>query len=353
MVGSPNAVATGSVPNSMVITSLNNTVNGPLQFGTVSTIRATIATDGNVGIGTNSPTFNLHVSGADKAMRIQSSNDEADISFIGSQNREWVIGTYDDSDLGNIFHIFNPNTGTFPLKIQNSTGRMEINKNNAGIDTYLNSGDYVSTYGAVVMGQAYANPVFYNNAKVQMFGFDQFVLNVENALGNVQYAGRFEGKLHVQGTLSKSSGSFKIDHPLDPANKFLYHSFVESPDMMNIYNGNVVLDGSGEARVNLPDYFEALNMEFRYQLTAIGASCPGLYISDEVDGNSFKIAGGSPGAKVSWQVTGIRQDAFAKEYPIEVVVEKNEDERGKYLHPEVFGMDRSMRITPGKNMAAE
>ena len=42
--------------------------------------------------------------------------------------------------------------------------------------------------------------------------------------------------------LSKSIGTFKIDHPLDPANKYLSHSFVELPDMMNIYNGNVMTD---------------------------------------------------------------------------------------------------------------
>ncbi|MGH9844628.1 MAG: hypothetical protein ACREEM_38400 [Blastocatellia bacterium] len=70
------------------------------------------------------------------------------------------------------------------------------------------------------------------------------------------------------GTLSKGGGSFKIDHPLDPENKYLYHSFVESPDMMNIYNGVVTLDETGQAEVELPDYFSALNRDFRYQFTA-------------------------------------------------------------------------------------
>ena len=40
---------------------------------------------------------------------------------------------------------------------------------------------------------------------------------------------------------------FVIDHPLDPANKYLYHASVESPDVMNIYNGNVVTDANGRA----------------------------------------------------------------------------------------------------------
>ena len=39
---------------------------------------------------------------------------------------------------------------------------------------------------------------------------------------------------------------------------------------MNIYNGNITTNETGEATVTLPDYFEALNIEFRYQLTVIG-----------------------------------------------------------------------------------
>jgi hypothetical protein len=147
------------------------------------------------------------------------------------------------------------------------------------------------------------------------------------------WAGFFQGRVHVGGTLSKAAGSFRIDHPLDPANKILSHSFVESPDMMNVYNGNVKLDARGEATVKLPDYFEALNRDFRYQLTAIGAPSPNLYISQEVAGNTFRIAGGSPNGKVSWNVTGIRQDEYAKAFPILVEEEKTGAERGTYINP--------------------
>ena len=86
---------------------------------------------------------------------------------------------------------------------------------------------------------------------------------------NISGATTIGGSLSVTGALSKGSGTFKIDHPLDPTNKFLYHSFVESPDMKNIYDGVVVLDGSGEATIELPSYFEALNKDFRYQLTCV------------------------------------------------------------------------------------
>lgn len=158
------------------------------------------------------------------------------------------------------------------------------------------------------------------------------------------YAGYFWGKVHVLTTLSKGAGSFKIDHPVDPANKYLYHSFVESPDMMNIYNGNVTLNANGEAIVKMPDWFNALNKDFRYQLTAIGGPGPNLYIADEISGNRFRIAGGSPGMKVSWQVTGIRNDAFAKAHRIPVEEEKSAKQRGRYLHPKEHGLAESMGI---------
>jgi hypothetical protein len=143
------------------------------------------------------------------------------------------------------------------------------------------------------------------------------------------------GDVTFSGNISKGGGSFKIDHPLDPANKFLFHSFVESPDMMNVYNGNARLDGNGQAIVELPDYFEALNQDFRYQLTAIGAPGPNLYIAREIEGNRFVIAGGQPGASVSWQITGIRHDPWAEQHRIQVEVDKG-PERGYYQHPQVY-----------------
>ena len=156
-------------------------------------------------------------------------------------------------------------------------------------------------------------------------------------------AGRFDGNVTVNGTLSKTGGSFKIDHPLDPKNKYLYHSFVESPDMMNIYNGNATLDANGEAVVELPKWFEALNRDFRYQLTAVGAPGPSLHVAEEVQNNRFKIAGGQSGMKVSWQVTGIRKDAWAEKHRIPVEEWKPLEERGLYLHPEAFGQPKERR----------
>ncbi len=162
--------------------------------------------------------------------------------------------------------------------------------------------------------------------------------------GVLNYAGYFDGDVSVTGTLSKGAGSFKIDHPLDPANKYLYHSFVESPDMMNVYNGIVNLDANGEATVILPDYFGALNKDFRYQLTAIGAPGPNLYIAETINGNSFRISGGASQMEVSWQVTGVRKDAYAEANRIQVEVDKLAEDRGLYVYPEAIGLDETKAV---------
>ena len=148
-------------------------------------------------------------------------------------------------------------------------------------------------------------------------------------------AGEFIGNVEVEGTLSKDSGSFKIDHPLDPANKYLYHSFVESPDMMNIYNGNVTTSAAGEAVVTLPEWFETLNRDFRYQLTVLGQFAQAI-VSSKVANHQFSIKTDKPDVEVSWQVTGIRQDAWANAHRIPVEEMKSEKERGFYRHPELY-----------------
>jgi len=213
------------------------------------------------------------------------------------------------------------------------TGIYGIGYKVAGVHGY----SYYANYGVVGEANSDSNGIGVGGAG------DNGGIGVYAEATNGGYAGDFAGQvvifgdLDVHGNVSKTGGSFKIDHPLDPANKYLYHSFVESPDMMNIYNGNAMLDAKGEAIVKLPDWFESLNRDFRYVLTAIGAPGPNLYIAEKVRNNSFRIAGGQPGMEVSWQVTGIRQDAWANAHRIPVEVVKPEGEQGTYLHPELFG----------------
>lgn len=150
------------------------------------------------------------------------------------------------------------------------------------------------------------------------------------------FAGKFLGDVDVQGTLTKSAGTFKIDHPLDPSRKYLTHAFVEAAEMKNLYDGIAVLDDEGAAMVELPCWFEALNASFRYQLTCIGDYAP-VYIAQKIQNNCFKIAGGKPGMEVSWLVTGIRHDPYALAHAFTVEEEKSEQERGYYRHPELYG----------------
>ena len=149
------------------------------------------------------------------------------------------------------------------------------------------------------------------------------------------FAGSFVGNVDVQGKLTKTMGTFKIDHPLDPENKYLYHSFVESPDMMNLYNGTIITDVNGEAVVEMPDYFDALNKDFRYQLTVIGTFAQAI-VAAKMKNNRFVIKTNAPNVEVSWMVTGVRQDAYANKNRVQVEENKPEKERGFYLHPEVF-----------------
>jgi hypothetical protein len=152
------------------------------------------------------------------------------------------------------------------------------------------------------------------------------------------YAGYFYGNVNVTGFLSKGGGSFKIDHPLDPRNRFLYHSFVESPDMKNIYDGVITTDERGYAVVHLPEWFEALNKDYRYQLTIIDEADSSDFVQAKVvkgiQGNSFTLRTSAPVVTVSWQVTGIRKDAWAEANRIQVEVEKPAAEKGTCIYPE-------------------
>jgi hypothetical protein len=202
--------------------------------------------------------------------------------------------------------------------------------------TYGVYGESASSDGRGVRGYASAS----SGANYGVYG---------NSNSPSGYAGYFSGRVHVTGILSKGGGAFKIDHPLDSANQYLYHSFVESPDMKNIYDGVAVLDAQGEAEVQMPAWFEALNRDFRYQLTAVGAAMPTLYVAQEVQGNAFRIAGGAPGMKVSWQVTGIRQDAWANAHRIPVEEAKPAGERGLYLHPVELGQRAELGLDYQRN----
>jgi trimeric autotransporter adhesin len=162
------------------------------------------------------------------------------------------------------------------------------------------------------------------------------------------YAGEFTGDVLVSGTINGNVAGVRIDHPLDPANKYLSQTSIQSSEMLSLYSGNATLDAKGEAEVRLPEWFGAVNGDFRYQLTSIGAPGPNLYIAQEVSGGRFRVAGGQPGAKISWQISAVRQDAYAKAHPLVVEQSKTKREQGHYLNPELYGAAADQSIAAAR-----
>jgi hypothetical protein len=205
-----------------------------------------------------------------------------------------------------------------------------------------------STSGATnygVYGTTYSQG---STVSAGVYGIDSYSGNsgalgqyyVIGVAGQKSFGGFFTGDVYVGGMATNAATSTIIDHPLDPANKYLTHSSVESSDMKNIYDGVIVLNASGEATVALPNWFESVNKDFRYQLTCIGGYAP-VYVSQEVSGNQFVISGGKAGMKISWQVTGIRKDAWAESHRLSTEIVKPSTERGTYLHPKELGQPES------------
>jgi hypothetical protein len=245
-----------------------------------------IATGGSVGIGTGSPLATLEVDsrGTDAGR------------FIGAASTSGSPGygvvAYGGDDNSNIFAAHGGLGGFF------NGGNSTNNQGFTGEGIWAGPG----TSGGVVTG----------------------------------YAGYFNGDVNVVGQITAGVKDFKIDHPLDPANKYLYHSSVESSEMMNIYTGNITTDSQGDAAIQLPEWFETLNGDFRYQLTVIGQFAQAI-VASKIANNEFHIKTDKSNVEVSWQVTGVRQDAYAKAHPLQVEVGKSERERGFYIHPELYG----------------
>src|SRR5919107_3105277 len=297
-------------------------------------------------------------------------------------------GVSGKSSSGNGVYGLSQSTGGYGVVGENksSVGYGVYGKSNGGIGVY-GEGDFANgvygksnggngVYGVSSSGYGVYGVSQTGTAVVGISDDHYGVVGVSSNLAGLygksvnDYAAILNGKVKITGNLEKGGGSFKIDHPLDPANKYLCHSFVESPDMKNVYDGVVVLDRKGEAEIEFPDWFGIINKDFRYQLTAIGAPGPNLYVAEEIsdmatttntkyssskrsssnnknknkNNSRFKIAGGASGMKVSWQVTGIRKDSWANANRIEVEEDKPAKERSYYLHPDVYDQPKEKGI---------
>ena len=285
-----------------------------LDFYTNYTPRMSVLQSGQVGIGTQNPTAQLAVvSSSDSyaAMYVQSADAGSGSGQSGSDGED-VYASSGDPTSGSSFG------GT-------------------GVAAYGGGGGNGGT-GGIFQG---------GNGTIGGFG----VVGISGSTtggGFDQEAGYFIGDVFATGQIGSGDSVIKIDHPLEPANKFLSHSAVVSADMKTMYDGTVTTDASGQAVVELPEWFEALNRDFRYQLTVIGQFAQAI-VATKIANHQFAIRTDKPNVEVSWQVTGIRQDAWANAHRTAVELEKPDREKGFYLHPELFGATREQGIAWAQN----
>jgi hypothetical protein len=285
-----------------------NFENAKLRFGTSNTERLTINGTGEVGINNTTPNARLHIKGyTTNPVVISGTTYPATTLVVESNNAPTTT-----SIVRNVVSAANGSTSENQAFFARPSGTG--GSTNIGYFVTANSSTTGTNYGVY----SYATS------------------------GSNNYAGYFLGTLYAT-TGTFGTKPFMIDHPLDPENKYLRHSSIESPDMMNIYNGNITTDANGYATVTMPNYFEALNEDFKYQLTVIGTFAQAI-IKEELQQNKFVIQTNQPHVKVSWQVSGIRHDAVAKKFPIIVEEEKLAKDKGKYMEPAAFNQPEEKGI---------
>ncbi len=316
--------------------------------GTAASTAAAARTNLGLAIGTNVEAWNTNLD------NLAGGSLTGSLVGSGINASNITTGTLNGSLVGSGINATNLTTGTLAGSLVGSgingsnvtTGTISGSRIGAGIDgSNITSGTIggstsINTSGNITVSLTSGNAgYFFSNNNYGVY-----------ASSNLTDAGHFVGSVTITNGLFVTGGtkSFKIDHPLDPANKYLVHAAIESDEVMNLYNGIVVLDKNGEAIVTLPNWFQALNKDFRYQLTCVGGFAQ-VYIAEEVSNNSFKIAGGKSGMKVSWQITGVRNDPYIRKHPMDVELAKKGFEVGKYLNPKEYGVSETLGLNYEKS----
>lgn len=364
---------------------------------------------GNVGIGeTTSPSYRLDVlhagatgirnrsSSSFSIIDIDGANGDAALRFAKAGVNQWNIRNNPGNDDLQFFEL--GGGGGERMAVQNSTGnllvggiveggKVSIGNFNATNNTTTSVSGFTEIHGLDVRSSAtettgkiggyfsadgssnYNHSIFTEagTAGSTNSGINGRV-NTAPAVGSLSmgirgndvvgasntYAGYFIGKVHVNGTLTTTGPKpFTIDHPLDPENKILRHFAIESPDVLNMYSGNITTDANGKAIVKLPDYFESINKEFRYQLTVIGTFAQAI-VSEEIKENEFVIETSKPNVKVSWEVKATRNDGYMKFVNTMVSEEEKPSyAKGKYFMPEAYQKPVSMGVNYNENEKAD
>jgi hypothetical protein len=248
--------------------------------------RMTIDSDGNVGIGTGSPSDTLHVAGGARFGANDTSTAFLEVGAGATGNRSAFIDLTGDttySDFG-----------------------LRVSRGNSGANT--NSEVRHRGTGSLILNAADAGSVSFSvngseRARIASNGNVGIGTSIPSTL------------LEVNGSFSKGSGSFKIDHPLPALTKthHLVHSFVEAPDASNLYAGMVQLS-NGVAVVNIDTAhrmtegtFEALNDPQSWSSSNESGYAP---VKSSLSGNLLTIEcqDQTSSDTVYYEVRGIRKD---------------------------------------------
>jgi hypothetical protein len=240
------------------------------------------------------------------------------------------------------------NAGTGSVKVMNGdTPSASLSLSRWGTTAFAGgTGDSIASLGFAQSADSSASYGVYGSAVGTGANFAVYGQAFD---GTTNYSGYFDGLLYAQ-SATASVKAFVIDHPMDPANKFLSHSSVESDERKNIYDGVVTTDSRGFAAITMPSWFEALNEDFRYQLTVSGDESDNFVlvkVAQKLRNGKFKIRTSEPNIEVNWMITGNRHDPTSNYMPLEVEREKNKNEKGKYLVPEAYGKDKSLGMAYG------
>jgi hypothetical protein len=291
-----------------------------------------VTNGGNVGIGTTSPAAKLHIesAGTNEAIRINASTGyNSGINYYINDTIKWTAQVLGDGTDAYRFYNF---TSGEAMRID-ANGALLINTTSA---------DFVHDKGLKVVSGAIGANILDSAVSITGSGGDFYALNMMGSSSPskgfgalavfsagtpyVQWAYRTgstdtdiirfdsDGDIVISGSISKGSGSFKIDHPL-PAKAethHLVHSFIEAPQADNIYRGKINLV-DGTATVNIDT--EAGMTEGTYVLLNTNTQC---FTSNEsgwtavkgsVSGNTLTItAQESCTDTISWIVIGERKD---------------------------------------------
>lgn len=333
--------------------------NQPIHIGMQGTKYLSVTSSGDVGIHTTNPLASFHVDGHRDTMGYFTSNSAFAPSGI---LRAEYTGVDLADHVGMYSRVMPSSSENYGIGVYGEGGYIGLNglAKTSGLNTVYGAfGEAASRSTSIgLYGWAHSDTSINQGTKYGVSGFAGGGVSNVGIYGDADpsgsaatYAGYFNGNglfmgdLQVGGMLSKAGGTFRIDHPLDPENKYLVHSFVESPEMMNIYSGNCVTDAQGIAVVQMPAYFDALNQDFHYQLTVLGQKAM-VWVGKKMQGNQFEIHSDLPNVEVSWQVSGVRRDPWAQAHRVEVEVEKPDSEKGFYLHAREYGQSPAKQLRP-------